>query len=158
MSRTHHYSNTIEWSGNAGSGTSDYRAYQRSHTIHIEGKPDILASADAPFRGDVTRHNPEDLFVASIATCHMLWYLHFCADAGIIVTAYSDNPLGTLTQDDTGAGKFTEVVLHPKVLIENMEQSELAAELHHKAHQFCFMANSVNFEVAIQPEILPSLG
>lgn len=88
----------------------------------------------------------------------MLWYLHFCADAGIIVTAYSDNPLGTLTQDDTGAGKFTEVVLHPKVLIENMEQSELAAELHHKAHQFCFMANSVNFEVAIQPEILPSLG
>jgi len=85
MKGEHHYKTTIRWTGNKGQGTADYRSYERSHTAFIDGKQDILCSSDPAFRGDKTKHNPEELFLVSIASCHMLWYLHLCAEAGVVV-------------------------------------------------------------------------
>ena len=151
MSKQHHYQLKIKWTGNNGTGTSNYKAYERSHTISINNKPDILASSDAPFLGDVTKHNPEDFLLASLSSCHMLWYLHLCADAGIIVVDYVDNPTGTMLQTGTGGGYFTEVILNPIVTITENAMMQKANELHQKAHEKCFIANSVNFEVKCNP-------
>src|SRR5688572_14189864 len=98
MDRTHKYKLTIKWTGNNGSGTSEYRAYSRSHDMIIDDKQTISCSSDPAFRGDNTKHNPEELFLASISSCHMLWYLHLCAAAGIVVTDYSDNATGIMQE------------------------------------------------------------
>lgn len=152
MEKEHNYAVTIEWTGNKGSGTDDYRNYERSHTIIIEGKPAILGSSDTPFRGDGSKHNPEDFLVSSLSTCHMLWYLHLCADAGVVVVNYVDNAKGTLKQLADGSGFFTEVTLYPEVQVLNENMIELANSLHKKAHKFCFIAQSVNFPVHHQPK------
>ncbi len=151
MSKEHHYELQIKWTGNRGTGTSGYKEYDRSHSILVNGKVEILASSDAPFMGDITKHNPEDLLVASISSCHMLWYLHLCADAGIIVVDYVDNPTGILEQVADGSGKFTQVVLHPMVTVTDASMLAKAVELHTKAHHYCFIANSVNFDVYCEP-------
>jgi len=153
MDKTHHYSLGVEWTGNTGEGTKDYRAYERSHTILLENKADIAGSSDAAFRGDKKKHSPEDLFVASIATCHMLWYLHLCSDAGIIVTAYIDHATATMTETSDGGGRFTEVTLHPTITITNASQIAKAESLHQKANELCFIANSCNFPIHHQPVI-----
>lgn len=152
MDKQHHYSVNIQWTGNRGTGTSAYREYDRSHTISVEGKGEIQASSDTPFMGDRSKYNPEDMLVASLSSCHMLWYLHLCADAGIIVTGYTDNATGVMTQTSSGGGHFAEVTLHPVVTITDSSRSELANSLHEKAHEKCFIANSVNFPVKHKPE------
>lgn len=154
MKQQHTYQATIRWTGNKGTGTEHYRHYERSHVISIQGKPDILGSSDPAFRGDRTQHNPEDLLLSSLSACHMLWYLHLCADAGIVVTSYTDEASGNMTMNKNGSGQFTEVVLHPKVTIQDARHTEQALVLHDKAHQMCFIANSVNFEVRHLPVIL----
>ena len=103
MSNQHHYSLTLKWTGNKGSGTSAYTAYERSHIVSVANKPDLLCSSDASFRGDKTKYNPEELLVASLSSCHMLWYLHLCSEAGIVVTEYTDNAKGTMTVSADGS-------------------------------------------------------
>ncbi len=152
MSRKHSYTSTVTWTGNNGQGTTRYDAYERSHTLSIQGKPDLLCSSDKPFRGDVSKYNPEDMLVASISSCHMLWYLHMCAEAGVIVTAYVDNPVGTLVQDADGGGRFEEVVLHPLVTVTDASMIARANELHEAAHKKCFIANSCNFPIKQEPK------
>lgn len=154
MEREHHYKATIEWAGNLGSGTSGYKAYDRAHTIDIAGKTQIAASSDPNFRGDPAKHNPEDLLLSSISGCHMLWYLHFCAVNGIIVTAYRDNAEGTLTMEKDGKGRFTSITLKPQVTITDPAKRDQAIALHHDANAFCFIAQSVNFPVGHEAEIL----
>lgn len=151
MPKQHEFTTTLTWTGNQGTGTDHYTHYERSHQISIAGKPDLPASSAPAFRGDGTKHNPEDLLVASLSSCHMLWYLHLCADAGIIVTAYTDQATGTLTQTAGGGGQFTNVTLHPAVTVQDAAMIEKANEIHHKAHELCFIANSVNFPVLIEP-------
>jgi organic hydroperoxide reductase OsmC/OhrA len=152
--REHHYSTTVEWTGNLGSGTSDYRAYSRDHVIGADHKPAIPGSSDTAFRGDRARWNPEDLLLASLSTCHMLWYLHLAADNAIVVTAYTDRAEGVMAEQLDGAGRFTRVVLRPAVTISAGSDPERAAALHHAAHEKCFIANSVNFPVACEPQIV----
>ena len=147
----HHYKTTITWTGNKGSGTSDYRAYERSHTIEVDNKTPIAGSSDPAFRGDKTKHNPEDLFVASLSACHMLFYLHLCATEGVIVTAYIDNAVGTMVETTDGGGHFTEVRLNPLVTVSEALMIAKANELHHKAHELCFIARSCNFPVTHFP-------
>jgi organic hydroperoxide reductase OsmC/OhrA len=154
MSKQHHYAATITWTGNKGEGTIKYDAYERAHTLSVTGKPDILCSSDTPFRGDGSRYNPEDMLLYSLSSCHMLWYLHLCADAGIIVTAYTDNAAGTLTMDTPEGARFTEVMLHPVVTITDPTMIDKAIALHNGAHNKCFIANSVNFPVRHVPECL----
>ncbi len=151
MNGQHSYELTVEWTGNQGAGTSAYRTYERSHTIAVEGKPDVSASSDPAFRGDKSKHNPEELSVASAASCHMLSYLHVCAVAGVVVTAYVDHATGLMEEDANGGGKFTSITLHPIVTVLDKSMIEKAQALHHQANELCFIANSLNFPVSHQP-------
>ena len=155
MPKEHIYKAKINWTGNLGTGTSEYKAYSRAHEVSGEdGKNIILASADPIYRGDASRYNPEELVVAAISGCHMLWYLHLCADAGVIVVDYKDEASGKLTETDDGNGKFSEVTINPRVTITKDSNAETAEQLHEKAHEFCFIANSMNFPVRFQPTII----
>ena len=155
--KTHTFKGSIVWTGNFGTGTSAYDQYGRDFEVNTEGKNLILGSADSAFRGNDQRINPEDFLMNALSSCHMLWYFHLCADNGIIVTDYKDSFSGVLTIDDSGLGKMTKVILNPVVKIDkskSVEDSEkLAIELHHVAHQKCFIANSVNTEVECNPTI-----
>jgi len=150
----HQYRATITWTGNQGTGTSGYRAYGRNHVINIEGKPEIPGSSDPSFRGDPTRYNPEEMLVASLSTCHMLWYLHLCAEAGVVVVDYVDNATGIMAETADGGGYFSEVTLHPEVVVTDAAMVDKANQIHHKANKMCFIANSVNFPVHHQPTCL----
>ncbi len=141
---------TLTWTGNKGTGTADYRAYGRSHTISSAGKPDIFSSSDPAFRGDTSMYNPEELLVAALSGCHMLWFLHFCSANGVVATAYEDKPVGTMLTEANGNGRFTQITLHPVVTVTDESMLAKLDELHRKAHEFCFIANSVNFEVKIE--------
>jgi organic hydroperoxide reductase OsmC/OhrA len=153
MPKEHHYTATVEWTGNRGTGTSGYKAYDRAHEIRIAGKPPIPGSSDPAFRGDASRYNPEDLLVISLSTCHMLWYLHLCSTGGIVVTKYVDRPEGTMIEESDGSGRFTGVLLRPEVAVQHGADLAKARELHHAAHKMCFIANSMNFPVGHEPTI-----
>ena len=149
--KEHSYKVTIKWTGNRGTGTSDYRSYERSHIISGEHKGDISGSSDIAFRGDSSGYNPEELLVASVSGCHMLWFLHECAVNGVIVTGYTDNPVGIMVENQGAGGRFTEVVLHPHVTVADKIMLEKLALLHENAHAKCFIANSLNFPVKHNP-------
>lgn len=151
MSKIHQFELKTVWTGNNGTGTDSYTTYRRDHTVSVAGKADLLCSADPVFRGDGSKHNPEDMLIVALSGCHMLWYLHLCADKGIIVTAYEDNASGIL--DITG-GKFVSVTLKPTVSITDISREEEAKALHHEANKKCFIANSCNFPVTHQVQIV----
>jgi organic hydroperoxide reductase OsmC/OhrA len=153
MSREHSYSISVRWTGNTGAGTSSFRDYKRDHEICATGKPPIPASSDPAFRGDQARYNPEELLVASLSACHMLWYLHLCADVGIVVAEYHDDATGEMVETEDGGGRFTQVTLRPVVKVAGKVNPELAQRLHERAHHLCFIANSVNFPVLCEPSL-----
>ena len=150
--RTFHYHTTLNWTGNQGTGTSAYDAYGRDYVIGGPDKPPLLGSSEPAFRGDTHRYNPEELLVASLSACHMLWYLHLCTQAGIIVIDYQDDAEGEMVVDG-GDGRFKHVTLRPRIVLSPDSDSEGAKALHSKAHAKCFVANSVNFPVTCEPEI-----
>jgi organic hydroperoxide reductase OsmC/OhrA len=147
MHPNHNYKLTLKWTGNKGTGTSDYRAYDRNHEILIEGKTTLLGSADPSFHGDKTVHNPEDLLLASLSACQMMSFLHVCVKVGIVVTDYTDNATGIMVVNADGSGRFIEVTLNPIVTITDKALLAKANELHQEANKLCFIANSVNFPV-----------
>lgn len=154
MPKDHSYSITIEWTGNLGEGTKDYRAYSRNHEVRAAGKS-FEGSSDPAFRGDPSRFNPEELLVSTLSSCHMLWALHLCAEAGIVVTSYSDEASGTMRENPDGSGEFIEVTLRPRMTITDFTRIMDAMDIHDKAHQFCFIARSVKFPVHHEPVIIP---
>lgn len=147
MDKQHQYQLHLQWTGNTGQGTTSYRTYERAHEINIPGKPVLLASSDPAFRGDTSRYNPEELLLASLSGCHMLWFLHLCAVTKVVVIDYQDNPTGMMVEEQNGSGRFTEVTLRPQVLVETAEMLAKLDDLHHQANKMCFIANSVNFPV-----------
>ncbi|MGJ1283566.1 OsmC family protein [Sphingobacterium spiritivorum] len=147
MSKQHHYNVTVEWTGNTGQGTKSYTSYSRNHSIRSESKAIIEASSDPAFRGDPQRYNPEELLLSSVSSCHMLWYLHFCTQHNITVLTYTDQPEGTMLENEDGSGYFTGIILCPQIEIAEEDKVELAKDLHHKANTYCFIANSLNFKV-----------
>jgi organic hydroperoxide reductase OsmC/OhrA len=150
----HHYETTLQWTGNTGEGTRTYRSYSRNFTLTAPGKPEIAGSSDHAFRGDASRYNPEDMLVGSLSSCHMLSYLHLCAVNNIVIVAYEDHATGTMQERPDGSGIFTHVQLNPKVTISAESDADKAKGLHHKAHELCFIANSVSFPVDNSPTIL----
>ncbi|WP_435582208.1 OsmC family protein [Amycolatopsis thermoflava] len=150
MSKEHGYEVTVSWNGSTDGG---YRAYDRGHDVTAEGKAPIAATADPAFLGDPARWNPEELLVASLSQCHLLTYLALCARHGITVTGYRDTATGRMAETAGGGGHFTQVTLHPEVTITDASAADKAAELHHRAHELCFIANSVNFPVHHAPLI-----
>lgn len=147
---THLYNATTIWTGNTGSGTSHHTEYSRDYRIAIEGKTDIAGSSDPSFRGDPARHNPEDLLVASLSACHMLWFLVLAAKAKIIVTGYVDRAEGVMEETHGGGGHFTSVGLRPEITLAPDSDPTAADALHHQAHELCFISQSVNFPVTIE--------
>ena len=146
--RKHHYHMTTRWTGNLGTGTSAYQAYSRSHELSGTGKSTVIAgSSDPAFRGDPSRYNPEELLVSALSGCHMLWVLHLCADAGIMITEYTDDAAGEMVEHADGSGEFTRVVLRPRMKIADAARAEEARAIHDRAHQVCCLARSMNFAV-----------
>lgn len=150
--KTHHYSTQLRWTGNKGLGTKSYTSYTRDYAIQTEGKPVISGSSDPAFRGDRSRYNPEEMLLASLSSCHMLWYLHLCSEAGVIVTDYYDTASGEMEETPNGSGRFTKVILSPVVTVQETSMLDKANELHQKANEMCFIANSCNFPVLHEPE------
>ena len=149
----HTYEIAVTWTGDRGEGTSSIKGYDRSHTISADGPPDIEGTADPTFLGDPARWNPEQLFVAALSQCHMLWYLGLCARAGVVVSEYVDRPAGTMVTAPDGSGRFTEVVLRPRITVAAEDQVERATALHEKANRMCFVAQSVTCDIRHEPEI-----
>jgi len=153
MKGNHHYFSEIKWTGNRGNGTTNYKSYDRDYAIRINNKTIIQGSSDAAFRGDSIKHSPEELLLASLSSCHMLWYLHLCSEEGIIVTEYIDNAKGEMIEETNGSGRFVSVTLSPQVTVTESSMIEKAMTLHKKANEMCFIANSVNFPVRHYPFI-----
>lgn len=151
MAHEHNYKLTTEWTGNSVEGTKNVRTYDRSHTVTIQGKPDLFLTTDNPAVGDKSKLNPEDLLVSAISSCHMLSYLYVCALEGIEITSYIDNATGIMVELASGGGSFKEVTLNPLFYVADESIVEKAIELHHKAHEICYIANSVNFDVKCNP-------
>ena len=155
--REHHYQVDVEWTGNLGAGTANYRAYSRNHEIGGPGKAArIPGSSDPAFRGDASRYNPEDLLVSALSACHMLWVLHLCADARIVVTAYTDSPVGTMIEHEDGSGEFTSVVLRPCLTIADAARAPELDAIHHRAHAVCALARSVRCDVRVEGRLKPN--
>jgi organic hydroperoxide reductase OsmC/OhrA len=151
MARTHRYTVEVTWTGNTGTGTSGYRDFSRDHEVRGGGKPVLPGSSDPAFRGDPARYNPEELLVAALSQCHLLWFLHLAAVEGVVVTGYTDHPEGTMAENADGAGEFTEVVLRPSVTVTEPRMVDAVPSLHERAHRMCFIARSVNFPVRHEP-------
>jgi organic hydroperoxide reductase OsmC/OhrA len=149
--KRHRYRARVTWTGNRGVGTRVYRDYGREHEISAPGKAPIAGSSDPGFRGDAARWNPEELLVASISACHKLWYLHLCSASGVVVEAYDDEAEGVMVGDADGGGRFAGVTLRPKIRLAPGADVARAASLHHDAHEKCFIANSVNFPITVEP-------
>ena len=152
--KQHSYALQIRWTGNDGEGTKTYRSYRRDQIVQSEGKPEIPASSDPSFRGDPSRYNPEEFLVAALSSCHMLAYLHLCAVNNVVVVAYTDSASGVMEERPGGSGAFVSALLRPRVTIADGSDLEKARALHHEAHEKCFIANSVNFAVEVEPEIV----
>ena len=149
----HSYEVRMEWTGNDGDGTKSYKGYRRDHAISVEGKVPIQGSSDPSFRGDRSRYNPEELLVASLSACHMLWYLHLCSVNHVTVLDYRDSASGVLEENDDGSGEFVSVVLRPAIKVSAGDDRAKALALHNEAHRLCFVARSVRFPVEVVPEI-----
>jgi organic hydroperoxide reductase OsmC/OhrA len=139
----HNYAIELVWTGDTGQGTKNLRSYSREHDIAGDGLPTIAGSSDPAFRGDPSRWNPEQLYVASIAQCHMLWYLSLAAKSGVTVVGYEDHPTGLMIEEANGAGQFDNVTLHPTVTITPDSDAQVAQELHDRVADYCFIARSV---------------
>ncbi|MDQ7069783.1 MAG: OsmC family protein [Rhodobacterales bacterium] len=150
MSKNHAYTARIAWTGNTGTGNADYRGYTRNWQVETEGKPVISCSNDPLLGGDATLHNPEDMLISALASCHMLWYLHLANAAGIVVTNYVDDPVGMGEVSRGGAGRFLRAVLRPKITLAAGMDAAAADAIHGQIHEVCFIARSVNFPVTFE--------
>lgn len=153
LNKTHHYKAKTKWANAAGEDTSNFDGYSRNFQTDFPGKPTLLGSSDASFRGDKDRVNPEDMLVAAISSCHMLWYLALCSKAGVRVLAYEDSAEGSMEMHADGGGAFSSVTLQPVVTIAPGCDVELAKALHEGAHDKCFIARSCSVPIQIFPTI-----
>jgi organic hydroperoxide reductase OsmC/OhrA len=151
--KSHSYDVRVAWTGNTGAGTAGYAGYQRDTVVTAGAKEPLLGSSDPNFRGDPARWNPEELLLASLSQCHLLWYLDLVARAGVVVTDYVDDPTATMVLNTDGSGQFERVVLRPSVTVTDAGHRSRALELHTRAHDMCFIARSVNFPVDCEPTV-----
>lgn len=150
---SHQYRLALTWTGNSGSGTTGYRSYSRDHLISAEGPGNLLGTADVAFRGTPERWNPEQLFLAAIAQCHLLTYLWLAVTAGVNVVDYTDSPTATLQVHPDGSGEITAVELFPVVTISPDSDPQQAAQLHHRVADYSFIARSVSAPITHQPTV-----
>jgi len=154
MSKTQKYSLDLSWIGNRRAGTMTYTAYDRDFLARVDSKHPIEGSSHPAFRGNKDRYCPEELLLTSLSSCHMLWYLHQCAAHEVVVLDYVDQPTMEMEIKEFGNGDIRSATLSPRVRIANAANRELAIQLHKKAHESCFIAKSINFEIILNPTIL----
>jgi organic hydroperoxide reductase OsmC/OhrA len=152
-SQQHHFACRLVWTGAERGGTTAYEQYSREVRVDVDGKPPLALSAAPAFRGDPALHNPEDLLVAALSSCHFLSYAALCARSGVTVVGYEDDATGTMDRVD-GVVRFTEVVLRPRVTLAPGSDAVKARALHERAHSICFIASSVDFPVRHEPTIV----
>lgn len=143
----HEYHSHIAWTGNRGEGTRSYKSYDRTWILHAPGKQAVACSNDPLLGGDPLKYNPEDMLLSALSACHMLWYLHLAAIAGIVVHAYGDDPIAIGETLPGGAGRFLRAELRPTITVDAATDLARADAIHREIHAFCFIARSVNFPV-----------
>lgn len=148
--KAHNYTARIQWTGNRGDGTRTYSGYDRTWNVETPGKPVIQCSNDPLLGGDPSLPNPEDMLIASLSACHMLWFLHLASKQRIVVTNYSDAPIAFGKTEPSGAGRFVSATLRPKITLENIANAERADQIHGEIHKYCFIARSVAFPVSFE--------
>jgi len=147
---------TIEWRREIAD--FDYQSYNRSHTWSFEGGIRVAAAA-APgnipagaVRGPAV--DPEQAFVAALASCHMLWFLHVACEAGYSVERYADEAVGVMSENADTRIAITKVTLRPRVRFTGTAPDPTQhAELHERAHEKCYIANSVKSALVLEPRI-----
>ena len=144
----HDYTARVVWTGNRGTGTATYKGYERTWNVETPGKPVIACSNDPLLGGDPTLHNPEDMLIAALSACHMLWFLHLASNAGIAVQSYADDPLAVGETDTDGASRFLRATLRPRIMVPDGTDLAKADALHGEVHKYCFIARSLAFPVA----------
>ncbi|MBF4469919.1 OsmC family protein [Flavobacterium sp. HJJ] len=151
MGFKHLFKVKLNWNSVPKETISTSRKYLKNHQITIEGKEILNLSAAKAFKGDPSLYNPEDLLLSSVVSCHMMSYLYVCSQNGIDILSYQDDAEATLEVSENGSGRFIEVRLYPKVVIQQKEKIAEALELHSKANELCFIANSCNFKIVHFP-------
>ncbi len=143
---------TINWTHTGGE--FNFNSYTRNHTWTFANGVTIEGSAAPAYKGDDSKTDPEEAFVASLASCHMLTFLALCTKAKLKVASYTDEAVGHLEKIEGSKLAITRVELHPKITFEGDEPTQdKLDELHHNAHDLCFIANSVTTEVTVQPPV-----
>ncbi len=151
---THDYAAVIAWTGNRGEGTAHYKAYDRTWQVETPGKPVIAGSNDPRLGGDPSRPNPEDMLLAALSACHMLWYLRYASEEGLVVEDYRDEPLGVGETGPCGAGRFISATLRPVIKLSRGADLAKAEAIHHRIREVCFIARSINFPVSYAPRFI----
>jgi organic hydroperoxide reductase OsmC/OhrA len=147
---------TIEWT--RGDAAFLDQKYSRAHRWRFDGGA-VIAGSSSPHvvplpHSDPAAVDPEEAFVASLAACHMLWFLSIAAKRGFVVDGYVDDAIGTMARVAKGRLAITEVVLRPRVRFEGAAPDGATFEaMHHAAHDACFIANSVKSEVRVLPSL-----
>ena len=132
-----------------GDAPFTYNDYPRNHALSFKnGQETVIASAAPAYKGDATKADPEDLLVASLSSCHMLSFLAIANKKKVTVTAYEDDAVGFL-ENDNGTLWIARVILRPKVTCD--ADAGTLAQIHHLAHEACFIANSVKTDVRVEP-------
>jgi organic hydroperoxide reductase OsmC/OhrA len=147
----HVFSSHLDWSGAAKGPTRDPGTFSRDLDVSIDGITVPMSSAPG-FGGDAHRANPEQLYVVALSACHALTFLFLAARAHVSVTGYSDEAVGELAMVD-GAFRMATVTLRPHITLEPGADAGQARALVEKAHQRCFIGNSVSAKVDIEPVI-----
>lgn len=148
----HSYTSRVIWTGNSGQGTAHYHAYARTWDVAVPGKAPIHCSNDPLLGGDPGKMNPEDLLLSALSACHMLWYLHYASEVGITVVSYEDTPIGVGEVGKGGAGRFVSAELNPVIVVKPGADLAKAEAIHHRIHEVCFVARSVNFPITCAAE------
>ena len=143
---------TLSW--NRTTDDFNYKTYNRTHTIQFSGGDHLQVTAAPAYLGDPKITNPEELLIAALSSCHMLTFLAIAATKGLIIDSYTDDAVGSLGKNAEGKMALTKVILHPKISFSGANQPDAATlhNMHEKAHVNCFIANSVNFEVAVEEQ------
>lgn len=144
----------VIWKRKEGETFTD-RRYSRGHVWRFDGGIEVLASSSphvVPLPYSVAENvDPEEAFVAALSSCHMLFFLHFASDAGLVIDHYCDAAIGKMEKVD-GKTMITKVTLRPDVRYGGTQpDADLIAGLHHRAHEACFLANSVKSEIVVEP-------
>jgi organic hydroperoxide reductase OsmC/OhrA len=151
MSHTHTYRATVSWEGSTSAG---YDSYDRTHRVSVPPAPDPLTlSSDPAFRGDAGKPNPEQLLLAAASSCQLLSFLAFAARSRIEVVAYSDEAEAQMPEDDLPV-RITRITLRPRITVGPGTNVARVYRLVHKAHEECYVANTLNAEMRIEAEVL----